>query len=163
MPNSWRTHHDRSGNCALRFRHRTQSRAQSLELRRLLSLCFTILVALPRRAVTLNALKNAESYLWTVFTKIYRHELRFFLIASRERENAAAVSRSVGAPACSRISPARSADTTDKSIRIIVFSRKSQFKITANFLPRQAPPQQSRLRIMEKPFKDENCHKNHFP
>lgn len=87
---------------------------------RLLSLGFTILVALPRRDVTLNALKNAESYLWTVFTKIYRHELRFFLIASRERENAVAVSQSVGASVCSRISPARSSDTTDKSIRIIV-------------------------------------------
>lgn len=104
-----------------------------------LSLCFTILVALPRHDVTLNALRNAESYLWTVFTKIYRHCDSFDCFA---RENAVAVSLSVDSNACSRISTARSADTTDKSIRIIVASRKSQFEITANFLPATAklPP-----------------------
>lgn len=56
MTNSWRTHHDRSGNCALRFRRRTQSRAPATPL----ALCFTILVALPRHDVTLNALEKCR-------------------------------------------------------------------------------------------------------
>lgn len=79
MPNSWRTHHDRSGNCALRF-----VAAHKAEFRRLLSLCVSQFLLLCQGMMLLwTRSKNAESYLWTVFTKIYRHELRFFLIASR--------------------------------------------------------------------------------